>query len=103
MEIKEEVIEVLTTTQVEILNTSGDYGNYFKTLLDNEEAEVLAEKLIPIFDKEKKEFALEMLNEFTQTIISHCSFSNGLTLKDKQYLQSKFPSQLTATKLEGEK
>lgn len=98
MEIKEEVIEVLTTTQVEILNTSGDYGNYFKTLLDNEEAEVLAEKLIPIFDKEKKEFALEMLNKYIDKI-------NELIPDFKEYYADSeyYPKELTATKLEGEK
>lgn len=59
---------------------------------------LIADKLIAIFDKEKKEFALEMLNEYIDKI-------NELIPDFKEYYADSeyFPSQLTATKLEGEK
>lgn len=64
------------------------------------ESEIIkaTDKLITIFDKEKKEFALEMLNKYIDKV-------NELIPDFKEYYADSeyFPSQLTATKLEGEK
>ena len=49
--MKEEIIKIITSTQVEVLNTSGDYGNYFKTFLDNEEAEILTDKILVLIEE----------------------------------------------------
>jgi len=92
MGIKEEVFNLVTDYRVWGMQKASLVGEELK------EADKCTDKLIAIFDKEKKEFALEMLNEYIDKI-------NELIPDFKEYYAGSeyFPSQLTATKLEGEK
>jgi len=93
MEIKEFVIEVL---QQELYAGKSNitHGNIKQT----------ADKLIAIFDKEKKEFALECCKEMNENIKSMRSgISRDTLIENDFFIPAKFNSHLTATKLEGEK
>jgi len=57
-----------------------------------------------IVDKEKKEFALECCKEMNENIKSMRSgISRDTLIENDFFIPAKFNSQLTATKLEGEK
>ena len=90
MEIKEEVNRVLRS---EFLTGVG----VCKSFTGNQII-LIADKLIAIFDKEKKEFALGMCKQTVNNIDRSTEWLDT----EAQYQQF-IPSQLTATKLEGEK
>ena len=102
MEIKREVIEVLQNFTVcngtLAIKVSTETEGVKEILFGNATYDIIADKLIAIFNKEKKQYALEMCKQ----TIKNCN--QLLTFNPDAIVTNKIiPSELTATNLEGEK
>lgn len=95
MGIKEEVFNLVTDYRVWGMQKASLVGEELK------EADKCTDKLIAIFDKEKKDFALECCKEMIDLLDTTYNITD--TDYKEDILKKHFPSHLTATKLEGEK